>query len=152
MSKQLAITFSGFSDEVTATLLEDKEPMCSELLWGEIAEPLKLWLSHTASTGDYILGRGRPEREPRPTGTQASPLGANKTEHLSNLGQGAIVYAGSKFLALNYGPDNTEPVAAPGPIVARADDLDSFYRAGRYVWEQQKKARLVVATVTRKGA
>jgi hypothetical protein len=149
MSKQLKLTFSGFPDEVVLTLLESEEPTCSKLLWEEVEEPLKLWLSHTTSTGDYILARGRPERDPRPTGTQASPL-SGKTKHLSNLGQGAVVYAGNKFLAFNYGPDNTEPVAAPGPIVARGENLDTFYRAGRYVWEQHKKAKLVIATVSRK--
>lgn len=149
MPKQLTMKFSGFPDEIVVALLEDEEPTCSKMLWDEVKEPLKLWLSHTTSTGDYILARGRPEREPRPTGTQASPLG-KMTTTLSNLGQGAIVYAGHKFLAFNYGPDNTEPVAAPGPIVARATNLDAFFRAGRYVWDQHKKSQLVTVMVSRK--
>lgn len=151
MAKQLKLNFSGFRDEVVVSLLESEEPKCSKLLWEEVSEPLKLWMSHTTSSGDYILARGRPEREPQATGTQASPLG-NKTKDLSNLGQGSIVYAGHKFLAFNYGPDNTEPVAAPGPIVARAENLDTFYKAGRYVWDQHKKAQLVTVTVSRKEA
>lgn len=149
MAKKLSLSFSGFSDDVTVTLLEDEEPTSSQRLWEEVEQPLKLWLSHTTSTGDYILGRGRPEREPKASGTQASPLGGMRT-HLSNLGQGAVVYAGNKFLAFNYGPDNTEPVAAPGPIVGHADDLPTFYRAGRYVWDQHKKAQLVTVMVSRK--
>ncbi|MCC6304871.1 MAG: hypothetical protein IT545_06710 [Rhodobacteraceae bacterium] len=149
MSKKLSLKFSGFADEVVVTLLENEEPACAALIWDELREPVKLWLSHTTSTGDYILARGRPDREPRPTGTQASPLG-KKTKHLSNLGQGSIVYCGHKFIAINYGPDDTEPVAAPGPIVARADDLDAIYRAGLHVWDQHKQARLVTVMLSRK--
>ncbi|MBS7700302.1 MULTISPECIES: hypothetical protein [unclassified Chelatococcus] len=151
MPKELVLKFEGFPEEAVVALLEDEEPKCSQLLWEEVKEPLKVWCSHTTSTGDYILARGRPEREPQPTGTQASPLGS-KTKHLSNLGQGSIVYAGNKFIAINYGPDNTEPVSAPGPIVARAKDLDVLYRAGRHVWKQHKNAKLVTIMISRRGA
>lgn len=149
MARKLKLAFSGFPDEVVVNLLEDEEPTCSAMIWDELKEPVKLWLSHTTSTGDYILARGRPDREPKATGTQASPLGEKKTKHLSNLGQGAIVYCGNKFIAINYGPDDTEPVAAPGPIVARAVDLDKIYRAGLYVWDQHKKSKLVTVMLSR---
>lgn len=149
MARQILLKLVDGSESATATLLDEEERETCDVFWDELENPVKMWLSHTASTGDYIIARGRPEREPQQSGTQANPLG-NKKVNLSDLGRDAIVYSGRHFIALSYGPDNTEPVPAPGPIVARADDLNEFYKLGRYVWEKHKKSELVLMTVERK--
>jgi hypothetical protein len=71
-------------------------------------------------------------------GSQAVPLG-QKRLLLSQLKPGYIVYMGGHDIAIAYGPEMTEPLAARGPVVARVprDFLGELYEAGRMVWRAQ---------------
>lgn len=151
MARRITIDVSGFDETISATLLDDEEPEFAGALWDELAEPVKMWTVHTASTGDWVLARARPDRHARRLGTQADPLG--HAQMMCDIEPGAIVYSGHRQLGFGYGPDVTEPLPTHGPVVARVDDPEAFYRAGRHVCESHFDThQLVTVTVSREGA
>jgi hypothetical protein len=150
MPRKISFEFSGFPSAVTATLLDDEERDFADKLWAELEQPLKMWPWHTTSTGDWFGAKGRPPRERQIVGSQASPLGRSRL--MCDIEQGAIVYSGPRILSFAYGPDVSEPLRARGTVVARADNLDEFYRAGRHVWNAQYRTHeLVIVTARRES-
>jgi hypothetical protein len=149
MAKKIRIEVSGFDEIITATLADD-EPEYAGALWDELAEPVKMWTVHTASTGDWFIGRGRPSAKAMALGTQADPLG--KAEMMCDIAPGAVVYNGHRQLGFGYGPDVTEPLPTHGPVVARVDDTGAYYRAGLHVCDSHFRThKLVTVTVSREG-
>ena len=69
MARKIRIEVSGFDGIVTATLADDDEPEYASALWDELVEPVKMWTVHTASTGDWFIGRGRPSAKAMALGT-----------------------------------------------------------------------------------
>jgi hypothetical protein len=121
----------------------------AEALWEEVQEPVRMFTVHTASTGDWFQGRGRPPKHPQRQGSQAAPLG--KAVMMSQLPPGCVIYQGYRSLGFGYGPDISEPLPTQGPIVAAADNLDAFYQAGRHVCDSHFRTHeLVTMDVTRK--
>ena len=149
MARKMSLKFSGFDKAVHATLVED-EPHVADALWKAIQKPMRMYLSHTASTGDYFIGKGRGPLDPERVGSQAKPIG--KTLLLTRLAPGSLCYAGAEEMSFAYGPDITEPLPDKGPVTAKVDasDLDDFYKAGMHVWESQYRLhRLVTVTVAK---
>lgn len=132
MTRQIVLDFAGFTTPITADLLDADEPEFSEMLWTDLAEPVKMWTWHTTSSGDWFGAKGRPAPHPRATGTQAKPVG--RARLMCDVEVGSIIYSGG-VLTFAYGRDVTEPLPCFGPVVARATDLDAFYDAGRHVWD-----------------
>lgn len=150
MARKIRIEVSGFDGIVTATLADDDEPEYASALWDELVEPVKMWTVHTASTGDWFIGRGRPSAKAMALGTQAAPLG--KAEMMCDIEPGAVVYNGHRQLGFGYGPDVTEPLPTHGPVVARVDDTEAYYRAGLHVCDSHFRTHeLVTVTVSREG-
>ena len=148
MARHIMIKVSGFEEVLSATLVEGEDAEFADMLWNEVAEPVRMWTVHTVSTGDWFSGRGRPALHAQPTGTQANPLG--RAHMMCEVSPGSIVYQGHRSLGFGYGPDVTEPLPTQGPIVARADNLDAFYRAGRHVCDSHFRThQLVTVTVGR---
>jgi hypothetical protein len=151
MARTIAFEFAGFPKAITCTLLDDEEPTYAGKLWDDLAEPLKMWPWHTTSTGDWFGAKGRPPLHRQAFGTQAAPLG--KPKLMCDVEQGAIVFSGPRILSFMYGPDVSEPLRARGPTVARATNLDDFYKAGRHLWEAQYRThKLVIVTARRQGS
>lgn len=149
MTRRITFRFSGFDKTIRATLVDD-QPAVADALWSALAKPMPMYVSHTASTGDYFIAKGRGPREPEAVGSQAKPIG--RTPLLCNLEPGSICYAGAEEMSFAYGSDITEPLPDKGPVTARIeeDDLASFYEAGMHVWESQyRHHRLVVVTAER---
>mgnify|MGYP001209219731 CR=1 FL=1 len=149
MPRSITLKFSGFDKTIRATLV-DNQPDVTASLWEALAKPMPMYTSHTASTGDYFIGKGRGPREPERVGSQAKPIG--KTPLLCNLEPGSLCYAGAEEMSFAYGPDITEPLPDKGPVTARVDkaDLQAFYDAGMHVWENQyRHHKLVVVTLER---
>ena len=150
MARKIKIALDGLDEVVTATLAEDEAPEFADALWDELAEPVKMWTVQTVSTGDWVLGRARPSKQAKALGTQAVPLG--HPVMMCDAGAGVVVYNGYQQLGFGYGPDVTEPLMTHGPIVARADDLDAFFRLGSRVCDSHFVThKLAVVTVSRKG-
>jgi hypothetical protein len=150
MPRQIAFEFAGYPNEIVATLLDEEVPEFAEKLWQDLATPLKMWPWHTTSTGDWFSSKARPSPHPQALGSQAMPIG--KPKLMCDLVAGEIVYSGAKVFSYAYGPDITEPLATRGPVAARADDLDEFFKAGRHVWEAQYRThQLVIVTARRIG-
>lgn len=148
MSRVIAFEIAGFGKPVLATLLDAEQPEFAEKVWQDLKVPLKMWPWHTTSTGDWFGARSRPALHPQASGTQAVPMG--KVKLMCDVEQGSIVYAGSKIFSFAYGPDVTEPLPARGPVVARANDLDTFYRAGLRVWDAQYRTHKLVLITARR--
>lgn len=149
MARHIALRFDGFDEVVRASLLDEEEPEFSKMLWEDLAAPVKMWTWHTTSSGDWFGAKGRPEPEPRATGTQAKPVG--RAQLMCDVPQGSLIYSGG-VLTFAYGPDVTEPLPCFGPVVGMATDLDTYYRAGRHVWESHCGThQLVTVTVGREG-
>ncbi len=150
MARQITINVSGFGEVLSATLVDNEDAEFADMLWNEVAEPVKMWTVHTVSTGDWFSGRGRPALHVQPNGTQANPLG--RAHMMCELNPGSIVYQGHRSLGFGYGPDVTEPLPTQGPVVAKADDLETFYQAGRHVCNSHFRTHeLVTVTIGRGG-
>jgi hypothetical protein len=150
MPRTIRIDVSGFRDPIRAELDDAGPTGLADEIWDDLATPLKMWTSHTSSTGDWYTGRGRPDPRPHAVGTQAAPLG--RSVLMSSLIQGSIVYVGHRALGFAYGPDITEPLPTTGPVIAAAADLDVFYRAGRHVCDSHFRTHeLVTLTIARSG-
>ena len=148
MARKIKLEVSGFDEVVTATLLDEEEPEYAGALWEELEAPIRMWTVHTASTGEWFLGRGRPSKKAMALGTQAAPLG--HADMMCDIEPGAIVYNGHHQLGFGYGPDVTEPLPTHGPVVARVDDRDAYYRAGQHVCDSHFRTHeLVTVTVSR---
>jgi hypothetical protein len=150
MPRTIQIDVSGFGDPVCAELDDEQTPALASEIWDDLATPMRMWTSHTASTGDWYTSRGRPDPHPHAVGTQAVPLG--RPVIMSSLIQGSIVYVGHRSLGFAYGPDITEPLPTTGPVIAAATDLDAFYRAGRHVCDSHFRThQLITLTISRKN-
>lgn len=150
MPKTLRIDISGFDHPIFADIDELEVKDLAEEVWADVASPLKMWTSHTSSTGNWFTARGRPDMRAHRVGTQAAPLG--HAVLMSSLIQGSIVYVGNRSLGFAYGPDITEPLPTTGPVIAAATDLDVFYRAGLHVCDSHFVThQLVTLTITRKS-
>ena len=157
MARRIVFEWSGFEGRVPVELLDEDEPKVCEEIWQATESPLRMWTWHTTSTGDLYSSQARPLRHPVPLGTQAEPtLGKQgRPLLLCELEPGTIFYPGGLFFCFAYGPDNTEPLPARGPVFARTpqEHLKAFYDAGRHVWNAQYRThRLVTLTVSREGA
>jgi len=153
MSFILSISVPGITGAIHAIPVADLSDEIRPMLLEMLREPRKMVTDHTMSTGDYLIARGRPPRHPVHLGSQAAPLG--KTKLLCRLQAGDVLYPGGNDLHFSYGPDNTEPLMARGPVVARVQkaDLGKFYDAGRLIWENQyRHHKLVTITVSREEA
>ena len=148
MARRISVQFSGFPERILATLVDNEDVEFADALWNELEEPVPMYTVHTASTGDWFQGRGRPAAHPQRTGTQAVPLG--HAQMMCELNPGSIVYQGYRSLGFGYGPDITEPLPTQGPVVAIADDQEALYRAGRHVCDSHFRTHeLVKITVAR---
>jgi hypothetical protein len=148
MARKIRLKFSGFDKVINATL--DDQAQVADDLWRALAKPMRMYLSHTTSTGDYFIGKGRGPFDPERVGSQAKPIG--KTLLLTRLPPGSLCYAGAEEMSFTYGPDITEPLPDKGPVTARVDkgDLDNFYKAGMHVWDSQyRHHKLVTVTAAR---
>ncbi len=152
MSRKIMIEFPEMKIKFTATLLDKEEPEECDVFWKILKKPLKTACYHTLSTGHYFGGEGRPPKHPVKSGTQAKPIG-RKSFLLSQLDPGMLVYPGGNSLKVAYGPHITEPLASPGPVIAKVDkeDLGDLMKAGLGVWNAQYMThQLVTMTVRRK--
>jgi hypothetical protein len=148
VTRQITISVSGFKEVLSATLVDNEDAEFADMLWEEVAEPVEMWTVHTISTGDWFSGRGRPAPNVQRSGTQANPLG--RAHMMCELKPGSIVYQGHRSVGFGYGPDITEPLPTQGPLVATADDLEAFYRAGRHVCDSHFRTHeLVTVTIGR---
>ena len=148
MGRKIRIAASGLDETVTATLTDDESNQFADLLWEELEAPLRMWTVQTVSTGDWFIARARPAAKAMPLGTQADPLG--EAQMMCDIAPGAVVYNGHQSLGMGYGPDVSEPLLTQGPVVARADDLDAFYRIGSHVCDSHFRTHeLVTVTVSR---
>jgi hypothetical protein len=148
MARRIRFAVDGFDEVVTATLADGEAREFADALWAELEEPVRMWTVQTASTGDWVLARGRPAAKAMSLGTQAAPLG--EAHMMCDVGPGVVVYNGHHQLGLGYGPDVTEPLRTHGPVVAHADDLDAYYRAGSHVCDSHFVThKLVTVTVSR---
>lgn len=148
MSRVIAFDIAGSSRPVLATLLDDEQPEFAEKVWQDLSEPVRMWPWHTTSTGDWFGARARSALHPQATGTQAMPVG--KVKLMCDVEPGSIVYSGTRIFSFAYGPDVTEPLPARGPVVARANDMNTFYQAGLHVWNAQYRThKLIIITARR---
>jgi len=143
----MQIDVPGIDRPIRASFVSDVPVEIAQMIDQMLGEPRRMVTDHTLSSGDYVIARGRPSVQPVRLGSQAFPLG--KTELLCRLEPGDILYPGGNDLHLSYGPDNTEPLMARGPVVAKVDteDLEAFFQAGRLIWEAQYRHHTVI-TIT----
>jgi hypothetical protein len=149
MERKIKFTFSGFDKTIYATLTNDS-PEVADALWKALEKPMKMYLSHTGSTGEYFIGKGRGPLEPERVGSQAKPVG--ETLYLCRLKPGSICYAGAEEMSFSYGPSITEPLPDKGPVTAMVDQasMKDFYAAGMHLWDAQtRRHQLVTATASR---
>ena len=147
MPRRIQFEFSGFDKTIFANLTDNE---VADILWSLLEKPLKMAVSHTTSTGDYFLGKGRGPRDPERVGSQAKPLG--KSLFICQLKPGTICYGGAEEISFAYGPEITEPLPDKGPITAMVEDafLKDFYDAGMHVWKAQSEThKLVTVTASR---
>lgn len=153
MTTIIEISTNQSQVRVTAALREDLPPDVLETFFAATAEPLRMSVDHTMSTGDYFLSRGRPPRHPVQAGSQATPFGGVPVL-LSQLKAGDVLYSGGNDMSFAYGPHITEPLVARGPVIARVapEQLDAYWQFGRDVWEASyRKHELSIITVIRQG-
>ncbi|AFT90456.1 hypothetical protein BUPH_04879 (plasmid) [Paraburkholderia phenoliruptrix BR3459a] len=153
MGFALEIKVPGIDKPIRATSISDVPADIEAMIDEMLRAPRRMVTDHTLSTGDYVIARGRPPVNPVRLGSQAFPLG--KTELLCRLKPGDILYPGGNDLHLSYGPDNTEPLMARGPVVATVveEDLEAFFRAGRLIWEAQyRHHKAFTITVSKREA
>ena len=139
---------------VTAHLLDKDEPEVCDLMWNNLAEPIKLFCRHTISTGEYYMAEGRPPRHPIPAGTIYGAFGRKQTMQ-TRIKPGSICYSrfggygGFHFI---YGKV-TEPAPAWGPVVAEVDNEfeKDFVRAGKAVWQAQYRTHEPMIMMAKRG-
>ena len=134
MTRKITLEWPSINIQVTATLLETEEPELTELLWENLAKPLKLFCRHPVSTGEEFSAAARPPRHPVKTGTA---LGRTK-RMFCEIPPGSInysVHGGYGGLSCYYGPC-TEPITVSGAVVAKVqpEDMPKLIKAGETVW------------------
>jgi hypothetical protein len=140
MSRKIEFSWPSEGLKATATLLEKEEPELCDLMWKSLAEPVKLFCRHPVSSGECYFAEGRPPRHPVPMGTQVVPLG--KTQTLlcrpPPFSIGYSVFGAYGGYCFYYGK-TTEPLLAPGPVVATVDkeSEEDYLRAAGAVWRAQ---------------
>jgi hypothetical protein len=152
MENTILIEFPFRKTGIPAKLLVKEEPEMCQIVWDLLEKPMKMICHHTLSTGDFFHGCGRPPVHPTVLGSQATPLG-EKRLLLTQLTQGSVVYFGGHDVAIAYGPDLTEPLAARGPMVAQVpeDYLRALYEAGRRIWNAQFITHQLQTITLRRG-
>lgn len=140
MIQKIKVEFPQSRILVTATLLSEDEPEMCKLFWDGLQEPKRFACYNTLSTGHIFDAKPRPPKEPLKLGSQAQPLGRKKIL-LCDMEPGMIAFFGVNVLCA-YGPHITEPIVAPGPVVALVDkdDLGKFEEAGMAIWNVQYAA------------
>jgi hypothetical protein len=151
MSRKIEIEFPDVKIKVSATLQDKEEPEQCDEFWKVLKKPLKMACYNTLSTGHYFGADGRPPRHPVKTGTQAKPIG-KKALLLCQLDPGMVVYGGGHGIKVAYGPHITEPLAAPGPVVAKVDKecLADFMKGGLSIWNAQYMTHSLVTIIVRR--
>jgi hypothetical protein len=150
LSKKIIIEMSDTNIKFPATLSEKEEPELCEMFWNLLEKPVKMICQNTLSTGDLFLGFPRPPKHPIKVGSQANPIGRKKWL-LSQLDPGMLLFGGDSIY-FAYGPHITEPLVAPGSVVAKVEGkyLDDLFKAGKQVWNSQYMThRLVTLSVSR---
>ena len=135
MTRQIELEWPSINTKITATLLDDEEPELTQLLWENLAEPLKLFCRHPVSTGEEFSAAARPPRHPVKTGVS---LGRHK-RMFCEIPLGSInysVHGGYGGLSCYYGPC-TEPITVSGAVVAKVsqDQIPLLRKAGETVWD-----------------
>ena len=135
-------------------LLEKQEPELCLILWESLEKPLRLFCRHTLSTGYMFCAERRPPRKPVKVGTQAEPIGRNQ-RLATRIEPGSVTYAvfgGYGGLSFYYGIC-TEPVLAPGSIVAMVDeeDMNDYVKVGKAVWNSQYITHVPMIMVARRS-
>jgi hypothetical protein len=151
LNKKILIEFPDVDIMCSATLLDEEEPELCDRFWKALEKPLKMICQNTLSTGDYFVALPRPPKHPLKVGSQANPIG-RKRWLVSQLDPGMLVYSGCA-MRVAYGPHVTEPLLAPGSVIAKVDEesIDDFLKAGKSVWNAQYMThRLVTITFKRK--
>ena len=150
MSRKIIIEFPDANIKCTAKLLDKEEPEMCDRFWDALEKPLKMIGQHTLSTGDWCSGFPRPPKHYVKVGSQANPIG-KKRLMLTQIEPGSIVYA-VNVLKFAYGPHITEPLLAPGPVVAKVDEecLDNFFKGGRSVWNSHYMTHRLVTIIIRR--
>jgi len=117
--KKIQLEFPTIDTTLTATLLEKEEPELTELLWKNLAKPVKLFCRHPVSTGQEFSAAARPPRHPVKTGTALN----------------YSVHGGYGGISLYYGPC-TEPITVSGAVVAKIqpEDMLNLIKVGETVW------------------
>ena len=152
MSKYIEVEIPEAKITVTALLNEAEEPEMCERFWELLKEPLKGMNCHTLSTGCLFDARPRPPRHPVKIGFQASGIGKTKKLY-SELDPGMLLYSGYE-VTICYGEHITEPLMASGSCIATVipEELDKFYKAGKFVWDIQSCVHSTTTTIFRRKA
>ena len=145
MNEKIILEFPEADIKVTASVLETDltEDMLKRL-------PLRCAIYHTLSTGCFWIGKSRQPKEPLSIGSQSRPI-CNDEFMVCKLDNNDIIYTGLDFWG-NYG-ENTEPLASPGPIIAKVDPeyIEDWIKAGKFIWNaQQITHKLVTVNISRK--
>lgn len=140
MDRNVILEWPEIGVKVSYSLMSEQEPVLSEILWNNIASPLKMACRHTLSTGEMFCGGERPPRNRVNTGTQATPLGRVKIKP-NQIEPGCITYSvhgGYGGLSVWYG-GSTETLFAPGCVIGKVEtsQLGELIKAGKYVWDAQ---------------
>ncbi|MFX1534782.1 MAG: hypothetical protein ACFFDI_11215 [Promethearchaeota archaeon] len=135
--KKIEINWPDADITVSASLQEEEEPELCKLLWDDLKQPLKTVSHHVLSTGNVILGMGRPPKHPTASGTQRQPVGRKKWL-FTQIEPGMIVYSGANHIWFNYGY-LTEALPIHGSVVAKVDeeDYDDYVKACNVCWNAQ---------------
>ncbi len=150
MTRKIEFYFPEMEKRILATLCDEEEPELCDLLWENIAQPLKATCHNTLCTGDLMVVYPRPPKEPTKVGSQAHPVG-RKLVRFDDLDQGMIVYGGAKIYVA-YGDHLTEPVSSSGSVVAKVDDeyRKEIYHAGKSVWNAHQISHQFVTMIVRR--
>jgi len=151
MSRKIEIEFPDIKTKVSATLRDKEEPEQCNAFWKVLKKPLKMACYNTLSTGHYFGADGRPPRHPVKTGSQATPIG-RKALLLCQLDPGMVVYGGGHSIKVAYGPHITEPLQAPGPVVAKVDKecLGDLMKGGMSIWNAQYMTHCLATIIVRR--
>lgn len=150
MAKMIELEFPEAGISVRATLNEAEEPEMCERLWGVLESPIRMANCHTLSTGDFFDARMRPPKHPVKIGFQAANISRIKRLY-SEMEAGMVLFSGIE-MGLVYGDHITEPLVASGTYVAHVlkEDLEKFYKAGKFVWETMAYKHELTTTVARR--
>ncbi len=151
MVRSIFIDFPSIGSSLKAALLEELEPELCNVLWENLAEPVKMVCRHPVSSGQEFSAEARPPRHPVKSG-----LGVGRNRYLyTTVPLGGVVYAvtgGFGGLSLYYGPC-TEPLQIRGSVVAQvlAEDLPKAAKAGKAVWDSQALLHKPMVIVARRA-